>query len=54
MGGICLVLILVIMLVYLDFSFWYAAEMHNIWHEKKRKFRGIIPWFWDWIDRRFP
>ena len=54
MSGICLVLILAIMLLYLDFSFWYSAEMHNIWNEKKRKFRGMLPWFWDWIDRRFP
>ena len=44
-----LLVMLAIVLVYLDFAVWYAAEMHNIWCEKKRAFRGVIPWFWDWI-----
>ena len=52
MNGICLLLILMIMLVYLDFSFWYSAEMHNIWNEKKRKFRGFLFKFWDWLEGR--
>ena len=54
MSVICLVLILAIMLAYLDFSFWCAGKMHDIWHEEKSKFYGLIPWFWDWINRRFP
>ena len=44
-----LVIILIIMLVYLDFAIWYSAEMHNIWNDKKRKFRGVLFKFWDWI-----
>ena len=42
---------LFIALVYLDFSVWYSAEMHNIWNEKKRKYRGILFRFWDWVVR---
>ena len=37
--------------VYLDFSIWYSAEMHNIWNEKKRKYRGILFRFWDLVGR---
>jgi hypothetical protein len=46
-----LLIILIIMLAYLDYSFWYSAEMHNIWSEKKKKFRGILWRFWDFIGR---
>lgn len=44
-------IILLIVLVYLDFSIWYSAEIHNIWSEKKRKFRGILWQFWDFIGK---
>ena len=37
---------LALMLVYLDFSIWYSAQMHNVWHEEKRKFRGFLAWLW--------
>lgn len=46
-----LVVIFIIMLVYLDFAIWYSAEMHNIWNDKKWKFRGVLFKFWDWIGR---
>lgn len=46
-----LLIILIIMLVYLDFSIWYSAEMHNIWNEKKRKFRGVLWRFWDFLGK---
>lgn len=42
---------LFIALVYLDFAVWYCAEMHNIWNENKRKYRGILFRFWDWVGR---
>lgn len=51
MSTIALVIILIIMLVYLDFAIWYSAWMHNIWDDKKRKFRGILFRFWDWIGQ---
>ena len=40
-------IILFIGLVYLDFSIWYSASMHNIWNEKKRKFKGVLGKLWD-------
>ena len=46
-----LLIILLIMLVYLDFSIWYSAEMHNIWSEKKREFKGVLWRFWDFIGK---
>ena len=46
-----LLIILIIMLVYLDFSIWYSAEMHNIWNEKKRTFRGVLWRFWDFLGK---
>lgn len=52
MSGVCLFIILLIMLVYLDFAFWYSSEMHNIWNDKKRKFRGFLFKFWDWLGGR--
>lgn len=36
-----------IALVYLDFSLWYSATMYNIWHEDKKKFRGVLWRLWD-------
>ena len=42
-------IVLLILLVYLDFAIWYSAEMYNIWSKKKRKFRGILWFFWDAI-----
>lgn len=51
MDTLPLLIILLIMLIYLDFSIWYSAEMHNIWSEKKRKFRGVLWRFWDFIDK---
>lgn len=51
MSMTALIIILIIMLVYLDFSIWYSAEMHNIWNKKKRKFRGVLFKFWDWIGK---
>ena len=46
-----LFVILIIMLVYLDFSIWYSAEMNNLWNDKKWKFRGVLFKFWDWIGK---
>lgn len=46
-----LLIILLIMLVYLDFSIWYLAEMYNIWSKKKMKFRGVLWRFWDFIGK---
>lgn len=46
-----LILIFLIGIVYLDFSIWYSAEMHNIWNDDKRKFKGVFAKFWDWIGR---
>ena len=37
MDTLPLLIILLIMLIYLDFSIWYSAEMHNIWSEKKKE-----------------
>lgn len=51
MSGAALFIILIIMIVYLDFSVWYSAEMHNIWNDKKREFRGVLFKFWDWIGK---
>lgn len=48
---ITLVLMLIIMFVYLDFSFWYRSEMHNIWHpENQKKFRGALYKLWDYLN----
>lgn len=51
MTALPLLIILLIMLVYLDFSFWYSAEMHNLWNEKKRAFRGLLWRFWDFLSK---
>ena len=51
MSTLPLLIILLIMLVYLDFSIWYSAEMHNIWRKEKRKFRGVLWRFWDFIGK---
>ena len=51
MSTIPLLIILLIMLVYLDFSIWYSAEMHNNWNKEKRKFRGVLWRFWDFIGK---
>lgn len=51
MNTLPLLIILIIMLVYLDFAIWYCAEMHNIWNEKKRKFRGVLWRFWDFLGK---
>lgn len=42
-----MIVMLLIGLVYLDFSVWYAAEMTTIWSSKKRKFRGLLCKLWD-------
>ncbi len=42
---------LLIGLAYLDFAIWYAAEIQNIWFRKKRKFRGVLFRFWDFIGK---
>lgn len=39
-------------LVYLDYALWYSTEMHNLYSDNKRKFRGVLCRFWDWIDRK--
>ena len=52
--GVPVLLMLIISLIYADFAIWYCAEMHNIWEKdekKKKKFRGILHLFWDWLDR---
>jgi len=51
MGALPLLIILLIMLVFLDFAIWYSAEIHNIWSKKKRKFRGALWRFWDFIGK---
>ena len=51
MDTLPLLIILLIMLVYLDFSIWYSAEMHNIWSKKKRILRGVLWRFWDFIGK---
>lgn len=45
------IVMLLVGLAYLDFAIWYAAEMHNIWYKKKRKFRGVLFRFWDFIGK---
>jgi len=47
MSTIALLIILAMGLVYLDFAFWYSAQMHNLYSEKKRKFRGLLWRLWD-------
>lgn len=37
--------------IYLDFALWYCAEAHNRWHEKKRRFRGIMCGLWDRLSK---
>ena len=49
MNVICLLIILATGLVYLDFAIWYSAEMHNLYSDKKRKFRGLLWKLWDWM-----
>lgn len=49
MSIMALFIILIIMFVYLDYSIWYSAEMHNIWNDKKREFRGVLFKIWDLI-----
>lgn len=49
MSATALIIIFAIMLVYVDFAIWYCAEMHNMWSDKKRKFRGILFKLWDWL-----
>lgn len=45
------IVMLLVVLAYLDFAIWYAAEMRNIWYSKKRKFRGVLFRFWDFIGK---
>lgn len=45
------IFMLLIGLAYLDFAIWYSAEMHNIWYSKKRKFRGVLSRFWDYLGK---
>lgn len=47
MNPICMLIMLAMGLVYLDFAFWYSAEAHNRNSEKKRKFRGLLWRLWD-------
>lgn len=49
MNATSLIISFIIMFVYSDFAIWYSAEMHNIWNDEKRKFRGILFKFWDWL-----
>lgn len=49
MNAFPFLIVLLILLAYIDFVIWYSAEMHNIWSKKKRKFRGILWFFWDAI-----
>lgn len=45
------IVMLLVGLAYLDFAIWYSAEMQNIWYSKKRKFRGMLFRFWDFIGK---
>lgn len=54
-SGICLLLILIIMLVYLDFAIWYSAWANDYYDEvfgkpHKKRFRGILYKFWERND----
>ena len=47
---IACIVALIITLIYLDYSFWYSAEIHNIWHpENPQEFRGVLYKLWDFI-----
>ncbi len=52
MNGVCSLIILILMLIHLDNVIWYCAEMHNLYSEKKRKYRGVLSKFWDWFARK--
>ena len=45
------IVMLLVVLAYLDFAICYSAEMQNIWYSKKRKFRGMLFRFWDFIGK---
>lgn len=52
MFGICLLLILIIMLVYLDFAIWYSAWAKDYCDRVygrpvKKRFRGLLYKLWD-------
>lgn len=51
MSALPLVAILIIGIIYLDFSIWYSSEVDRIWYNKKWKFRGLLAKFWDCIGK---
>lgn len=52
MNRVCFLIMLIVMLIYADNGIWYCAEMHNLYSEEKRKHRGILSKFWDWLARK--